>query len=76
MWVSVIKKFLMYWDYVKILKGEDGAEDTGITFMQNKEMPHIRYVTGDKGGILNKKCSCGNCSPVLRIYPERNNDWI
>lgn len=39
----------MYWDYVKILKGEDGAEDTGITFMQNKEMPHIRYVTGDKG---------------------------
>ena len=36
MWVSVIKKFLMYWDYVKILKGEDGAEDTGITIMQNK----------------------------------------
>ena len=44
----------MYWDYVKILKGEDGAEDTGITFMQNKEMPHIRYVTGDKGGFLTR----------------------
>lgn len=62
--------------YIEILNARDGIGDICITSLQNKAMPYIRYVTGDKGRLLNKKCSCGNCSPVLEVFRGRDNDWI
>lgn len=62
--------------YVEILNEEDGVGDICITSLQNKAMPYIRYVTGDKGRLVKKRCSCGNCSPILKVFRGRDNDWV
>lgn len=47
-----------------------------VTSLSNNVMPFIRYDIGDKGAILNKKCSCGCNYPVLELYGGRQNDFV
>lgn len=47
-----------------------------VTSLSNNAMPFIRYDIGDKGAILNKKCSCGCNYPVLELYGGRQNDFV
>lgn len=57
----------------------DGERAKGaivVTSLTNKAMPFIRYDIGDKGAILNKKCSCGCKFPVMELHGGRRNDFI
>lgn len=60
----------------------DNINDKGIgniivTSLHNYSMPFIRYNIGDRGKLLhNKKCKCGNKSPILILENGRENDWI
>ena len=62
--------------YVEILNRKNGIGDICITSLKNRAMPYIRYMTGDKGKISDKKCTCGNPNPILTVYNGRDNDWI
>ena len=48
----------------------------GRKWNKNRAMSDIRYVTGYKGKLIKKRCSCGNCSPILEVFRGRGNDWI
>jgi Coenzyme F390 synthetase len=68
--------------YVEILNDSkntmDGEEgEIYITSLTNYAMPFIRYDIGDIGYIeANKKCECGNNSPILHLTKGRNNDFV
>lgn len=55
--------------------GEEG--DIYITSLNNHAMPIIRYGIGDRGiKYSNKKCDCGNRSPIIELTTGRSNDWV
>lgn len=62
--------------YMEVVNEEDGVGDICVTTLQNKAMPYIRYITGDKGKILHTKCTCGNASPILQVCRGRDNDLV
>lgn len=55
-------------------EGEEG--DICITGLTNTAMPFIRYLTGDRGSLLNKSCPCGNRNPILELTSGRVSDYI
>jgi len=38
-----------------------------VTVFDRTAMPIIRYLTGDRGRILSKRCSCGRLAPLLEL---------
>lgn len=69
--------------YVEIVdeRGEIISDDNVegnivITTLNSRIMPFIRYKIGDMGIIeKNKKCKCGNCSPILKLTSGRTSDF-
>lgn len=55
----------------------DQQGDICITSLNNKGMPFIRYMLGDKG-TLNKNdgCTCGSKNQILKISAGRVTDYI
>jgi phenylacetate-CoA ligase len=47
-----------------------------LTNLYNFAMPFIRYDTGDIGVLSNRKCKCGNQSPLINFIEGRNNDYF
>ena len=47
-----------------------------VTDLLNEVFPLIRYRNGDRGRILDKKCSCGSCFPLLGKIQGRITDVI
>lgn len=68
--------------FVEILNDEGHNVSNGIegniyvTTKHNRGMPFVRYGTGDKGKILDKKCACGCGNRLLQLSVGRKNDWI
>src|SRR3989344_2665559 len=46
-----------------------------LTVLDRTTMPIIRYLTGDRGRILSRQCSCDRLSPLLELQ-GRNKDII
>lgn len=55
-------------------EGENG--DIVITHLESYGMPLIRYKIGDRGSLLNKKCSCGRGLSLIKMIEGRNNDFV
>lgn len=62
--------------FVEIVHHDGTAGDICVTSLQNRAMPYIRYITGDKGNIRKSDCLCGNCNDILELSNGRDNDWI
>ena len=54
--------------------GETG--EVTVTNLENHAMPFIRYDLEDIGVLVGGDCSCGNCSPRMRITEGRTKDRI
>lgn len=57
-----------------VKEGEIG--DIVITHLEGYGMPFIRYKIGDRGSLINKKCSCGRGLSLIKMIEGRNNDFI
>lgn len=47
-----------------------------ITNLDNEAFPFIRYVCGDEGSLLPRKCSCGRGLPLMSSIEGRTTDMI
>ena len=47
-----------------------------VTLLVNRAMPLIRYRTGDRGTLLDARCSCGRESPLLGVVSGREADVL
>ncbi len=54
--------------------GEEG--DICVTGLKNHAMPIIRYLTGEKGVLLNVDCACGNKAPIIKITKGKKFPFI
>jgi phenylacetate-CoA ligase len=54
--------------------GEEG--DLVATLLVNRAMPLLRYRTGDRGILLNDRCSCGCATPLLGVVTGRITDTL
>jgi len=54
----------------------DENGDIVITHLEGYGMPFIRYKIGDRGSLLNKRCSCGRGLSLLKMIEGRNNDFV
>ena len=55
-------------------EGETG--EIVVTHTQTPEFPFVRYRTGDRGSIRNKKCGCGREGLILEKVDGRTTDFI
>src|SRR3989344_8714087 len=54
---------------------DDKEGNIVLTVLDRTAMPIIRYLTGDRGRILSRQCSCDRLSPLLELQ-GRNKDII
>jgi phenylacetate-CoA ligase len=54
--------------------GETG--EIVITDLYSHESPFLRYATGDRGALSDRKCPCGRALPLLERLDGRANDSI
>lgn len=55
-------------------EGEPG--EIVVTDLYSREVPFVRYATGDVAAFSSKKCSCGRCLPMLEKIEGRTTDFI
>ncbi|WP_019176636.1 phenylacetate--CoA ligase family protein [Methanomassiliicoccus luminyensis] len=55
---------------------EQGEGQILATSLHNYAMPFIRYVTGDKGSLLDEPCSCGRDYPLLKEVAGRQQEML
>lgn len=62
------------------IKKDNLADEWGeivVTSFYNHAMPIIKYRTGDYGQLINEhKCTCGMCSPILKLKTGRAPEYI
>jgi phenylacetate-CoA ligase len=54
--------------------GEQG--EIVITDLYSREVPFVRYATGDVGALTSRKCICGRPLPLLEKIEGRTTDFI
>ncbi len=47
-----------------------------VTDLYSREVPFIRYATGDVGALSSRKCLCGRSLPLLERIEGRTTDFI
>lgn len=50
--------------------------DIVLTDLRNRAMPLIRYRIGDKGRMMDKKCSCGRTFALMQPVSGRSSEYI
>jgi phenylacetate-CoA ligase len=55
-------------------EGEPG--EIVVTDLYSREVPFIRYATGDIGALTSRKCNCGRPLPQLEKIQGRTTDFI
>ena len=55
-------------------EGEPG--EIVVTDLYSREVPFIRYATGDVGALTTRKCACGRSLPLLEKIQGRTTDFI
>jgi len=60
----------------KIIDDENVDGNIIITSLVNRTTPFIKYLIGDRGKILSKKCECGYDSPILILCEGRNREKL
>jgi phenylacetate-CoA ligase len=55
-------------------EGEEG--NLVVTLLVNRAMPLLRYLTGDRGALLSRSCTCGRSSPLLGVMSGRSADVL
>lgn len=55
-------------------EGEPG--EIVVTDLYSREVPFLRYATGDIGALSSRKCSCGRPLPLLEKIEGRTTDFI
>ncbi len=55
-------------------EGETG--EIVVTDLNSREVPFIRYATGDVGSLTSRKCVCGRALPLLDKIQGRTTDFI
>jgi phenylacetate-CoA ligase len=58
----------------RVSAGESG--EIVVTDLFSHEAPFLRYATGDRGVLSERRCSCGRASPLLERVEGRSNDCI
>jgi phenylacetate-CoA ligase len=67
---------------VEILDGAGRPVDEGesgeivVTDLYSREVPFIRYATGDIGSLTSRRCMCGRALPLLENIEGRTTDFI
>jgi phenylacetate-CoA ligase len=57
-----------------VVDGEPG--EIVVTDLYSREVPFVRYATGDVGALTRNKCSCGRPLPLLEKIQGRTTDFI
>ena len=55
-------------------EGEPG--EIVVTDLYSREVPFLRYATGDVGALSSRKCPCGRSLPLLERIEGRTTDFI
>jgi phenylacetate-CoA ligase len=55
-------------------EGESG--EIVVTDLYSREVPFIRYATGDFGALTSRRCPCGRPTPLLERIEGRSTDFI
>jgi len=55
-------------------QGESG--EIVVTDLYSREVPFIRYATGDIGALTGRRCTCGRPMPLLENIQGRTTDFI
>lgn len=55
-------------------EGETG--EIVVTDLYSREVPFLRYATGDVGALTSRRCSCGRPLPLLEKIEGRTTDFI
>jgi phenylacetate-CoA ligase len=55
-------------------EGESG--EIVVTDLYSREVPFIRYATGDFGALTSRRCPCGRPTPLLEKIEGRSTDFI
>ena len=55
-------------------EGESG--EIVVTDLYSREVPFIRYKTGDRGALTSRRCPCGRPLPLLEKIEGRSTDFI
>lgn len=55
-------------------EGESG--EIVVTDLYSREVPFIRYATGDVGALTSRRCPCGRPHPLLENIQGRTTDFI
>jgi phenylacetate-CoA ligase len=55
-------------------EGEPG--EIVITDLYSREVPFLRYATGDVGALTSRKCTCGRQLPLIENIEGRTTDFI
>lgn len=50
--------------------------DLVATVLVNRAMPLLRYLTGDRGSLLDGTCACGRQSPLMGVVTGRASDML
>jgi phenylacetate-CoA ligase len=50
--------------------------DLVATVLVNRAMPLLRYLTGDRGSLLEGTCGCGRKSPLMGVVTGRVSDML
>jgi phenylacetate-CoA ligase len=58
----------------RVPDGETG--EIVVTDLYSREVPFIRYATGDVGALSSKTCSCGRALPLIDKIQGRTTDFI
>ncbi len=61
-------------DGMPVQRGEVG--DIVMTDIRNRAMPLIRYNIGDKGMLIDKRCSCGRPSALMKPCAGRSSEYV
>lgn len=52
------------------------AGEIVVTDLYSRELPFLRYVTGDIGVLSNQRCQCGRSLPLFSSIEGRSNDSV
>ncbi len=55
---------------------EGEAGEIVVTDLYSREVPFIRYATGDVGALSSRKCLCGRSLPLLERIEGRTTDFV